>query len=52
MSDDNIRKLEKIGNLTSDEAKKMLLDEVQKELTGEISKKIRQAEERIKEDAS
>jgi len=52
MSDDNIKKLEKIANLTSDEAKKMLLDEVQKELTGEIAKKIRQAEERIKEDAS
>jgi len=52
MSDDNIKKLEKIANLTSDEAKKMLLDEVQKELSGEIAKKIRQAEERIKEDAS
>ncbi len=52
MSDDNIKKLEKIANLTSDEAKKMLLEEVQKELTGEIAKKIRQAEERIKEDAS
>ena len=52
MSDDNIKKLEKIANLTSDEAKKMLLDEVQKELTGEIAKKIRLAEERIKEDAS
>lgn len=52
MSDDNIKKLEKIANLTSDEAKKMLLDEVQKELTGEIAKKIRQAEERIEEDAS
>ncbi len=52
MSDDNIKKLEKIANLTSDEAKRMLLDEIQKELTGEIAKKIRQAEERIKEDAS
>lgn len=52
MSDDNIKKLEKIANLTSDEAKRILLDEVQKELTGEIAKKIRQAEERIKEDAS
>ncbi len=52
MSDDNIQKLEKIANMTRDEAKRALLDEVQKELTGEIAKKIRQAEERIKEDAS
>ncbi len=52
MNNDNIKKLEKIANLTSDEAKKMLLEEVQKELTGEIAKKIRQAEERVKEDAS
>ncbi len=29
----------------------MLLDEVQKELTGEIAKKIRQAEEKVKEEA-
>ena len=52
MSDDNIKKLEKIANMTRDEAKKVLLDEVQKELTGEIAKKIRQAEEKIKEDAN
>lgn len=52
MSDDNIKKLEKIANMTSDEAKKVLLEEVQKELTGEIAKKIRQAEEKIKEDAN
>lgn len=52
MSDDNLKKLEKIANLTGDEAKRMLLDEVQKELTGEIAKKIRQAEERIKEDSA
>jgi ribonuclease Y len=52
MPDDNIKKLEKIANMTRDEAKRALLDEVQKELTGEIAKKIRQAEERIKEDAS
>jgi ribonuclease Y len=51
MSDD-IKKLEKIANMTSDEAKKRLLEEVQKELTGEIAKKIRQAEEKIKEDAN
>lgn len=38
--------------MTRDEAKRVLLDEVQKELTGEIAKKIRQAEEKIKEEAS
>ena len=37
--------------MTQDEAKKVLLEEVQKELTGEIAKKIRQAEEKIKEEA-
>ena len=51
MSDD-IKKLEKIANMTRDEAKKALLDEIQKELTGEIAKKIRAAEEKIKEDAN
>ncbi len=38
--------------MTKEEAKKALLDEVQKELTGEIAKKIRQAEEKIKEEAN
>ncbi len=52
MSDDNIKKLEKISNLTRDEARKMLLDEVQKELNAEVAKKIRQAEERMKLDAN
>jgi ribonuclease Y len=51
MTKDDIKKLEKIANMTSDEAKKVLLEEVQKELTGEIAKKIRQAEEKIKEEA-
>jgi ribonuclease Y len=36
--------------MTKDEAKKLLLEEIQKELTSEIAKKIRTAEERIKED--
>lgn len=52
MSDDHIKKLEKISNMTKEEAKRAILDEVQKELTAEIAKKIRQAEERIKLDAS
>ncbi|SRR5258708_2120216 len=47
----DIKKLEKIANLTSEEAKKILLNEVQKDLTAEIAKKIRQAEERIKLEA-
>jgi len=50
--DDYIKKLEKASGLTKQEAKKALLDEVQKELTGEVAKKIRQAEERIKLEAN
>lgn len=46
--DDYIKKLEKVSNMTRDEAKRELLDEVQRELTSEIAKKIRQAEEKIK----
>jgi ribonuclease Y len=52
MTNDDIKKLEKISNMTHDEAKRVLLDEVQKELTGEIAKKIRAAEEKIKEEAN
>jgi ribonuclease Y len=37
--------------MTPDEAKKALLDEVQKDLTGEIAKRIRAAEEKITEEA-
>ena len=50
--DEYVQKLEKIANLTKEEAKKALLDEVQKELTSEIAKKIRQSEERIKLEAN
>jgi ribonuclease Y len=50
--DEYVQKLEKISGLTREEAKKTLLDEVQKELNSEIAKKIRQAEERIKLEAS
>jgi ribonuclease Y len=52
MTNDDIKRLEKISNMTKDEAKRVLLDEVQKELTGEIAKKIRAAEEKIKEEAN
>src|SRR3989344_1186877 len=41
-------KLEKVASLTRDEAKKELLDVIQKNLTVDIAKKIRQGEERIK----
>lgn len=49
--DEYIDKLAKVAKMTPDEAKKVLLDEVQKDLTGEIAKKIRAAEEKIKEEA-
>ncbi len=49
--DDYIQKLEKASGMTKEEAKRALLDEVQKDLASEIAKKIRQAEERIKLEA-
>lgn len=45
---DYIKKLELVSKMTADEAKKALLDEVQRDLTSEIAKRIRQAEEKIK----
>ena len=50
--DEYIEKLAKVAKMTPDEARKALLDEVQSDLTGEIAKKIRAAEEKIKEEAS
>src|SRR3990167_5659380 len=47
-----ISRLEKASRMTADEAKKVLLEEVQSQLTSEIAQKIRKAEERIKEDAN
>ena len=47
-----ITRLEKASSMTSDEAKKILLDEVQAQLTTEIAQKVRKAEERIKEEAN
>ncbi|MBI3397287.1 ribonuclease Y [Candidatus Woesebacteria bacterium] len=41
-------RLEKVSGMTQDEAKKILLDEVQKDLTSEVAKKIRASEERVK----
>jgi ribonuclease Y len=46
-----VRRLEKVSGMTKDEAVKILLDEVQKGLNSEIAKKIRAAEERVKEEA-
>lgn len=50
--DDYLKKLSGVARMTVDEAKKALLDEVQKDLKEEVAKKIRQAEDRIKLDAS
>src|SRR3989344_7616821 len=44
-------KLSNVAKLTVDEAKKVLLDEVQNDLIGEIAKKVRAAEEKDKEEA-
>lgn len=44
--------LSKVGKMTQDEAKKILLQEVDRELTGEKAKRIRAAEEKIKQEAS
>jgi ribonucrease Y len=47
-----VERLEKASSMTSEEAKKILLDEVQKNLSREIAEKIRRAEEKIKIDAA
>lgn len=49
--DEYLEKLAKVAKMTPDEAKRVLLDEVQKDLTAEVAKKIRAAEEKIKEEA-
>lgn len=45
--DEYISKLSKVASMTKEEAKKELLKEVQNDLTHEIAKKIRAAEERV-----
>src|SRR3989339_99078 len=45
---DLVEKLEKSAKMPADEARKVLLEQVDKELAGEISKKIKEAEEEIK----
>ncbi|MBU0997927.1 ribonuclease Y [Patescibacteria group bacterium] len=47
-----IEKLSRVSKMTVDEAKKELLDQVQKSLTSEIAKKIRLSEEKIKLEAN
>jgi ribonuclease Y len=44
-------KLQKVSKMTASEAKKVLLREVENDLKGEVAKKIRAAEERIKQEA-
>ncbi len=45
-------KLSRAASMTTEEAKKELLAEVQKELTGEIARRIKNAEEKIKQSAA
>src|SRR3990172_2725987 len=45
---DLVSKLEKVSSMSKDEAQKTLLDNVDKELAAEISRKIKEAEEEIK----
>ncbi len=45
---DLISKLEKVSELSTDEAKKLLLDSIEKDLAAEISRRIKEAEEDIK----
>ncbi|MFH1971156.1 MAG: Rnase Y domain-containing protein [Patescibacteria group bacterium] len=47
-----VEKLSRVSKMTVDEAKKELLDQVQKSLTSEIAKKIRLSEEKIKLEAN
>ncbi|MBI3289771.1 ribonuclease Y [Candidatus Microgenomates bacterium] len=49
--DDYLNKLEKISGLTREEAKKQLLDELDRELNTEKAKRLRQLEEQIKLEA-
>lgn len=45
---DLLAKLEKVSSLTAEEAKKIVLENVSVQLQGEIAKKIKEAEEKIK----
>lgn len=47
-----VEKLQKTSSLTRDEAKKIILENIEVELKNEIAKKIKEAEEKIKEEAA
>lgn len=49
--EDLVSKLSKVSSLTREEARKMILENVEKELSSEIAKRIKEAEEKIKESA-
>ncbi|TSC63920.1 MAG: uncharacterized protein G01um101493_293 [Microgenomates group bacterium Gr01-1014_93] len=49
---DLISKIEKSSGMSSEEAKKILLEQVEKDLSSEISQKIKEAEDQIKLEAS
>src|SRR3990167_6745971 len=46
-----IKNLEDISSMTKEEAKNLLLSQVRQELTSEVAKKVKEAEERIKTDS-
>jgi len=52
LKEELIKKLEDVSRMSREEAKKQLLAEVQNELTSEIAKRIRNAEDRIKQEAN
>ena len=45
---DLVEKLEKASRMSTDEAKKILLEQIEKDLAAEISKKVREAEDEIR----
>lgn len=49
--DDYIKKLEKVSSMSKEEAKQALLDEVSRDLTSEIAKRIKNAEEKFQREA-
>ena len=49
--DRQIQELERLANLTSDEARELLLNQVREEVEGDMARIIREAEERAKEES-
>jgi ribonuclease Y len=52
LHDELIEKLEKVSSMTKEEAKRELLKQVETELTSEVAKRIRNADERVKQESS